>query len=407
MDQTLRAAPAPFSRRARRWTRDNLFGGIPNTLLTVITLLVASYLAYQILRWTLFIAEWEVIEANRRLFFIGRYPSGEEWRLWPPILVFSALVGLTWGLWSRIEWPAALGLGVALVPVFLFFAHGTVGLLTAVAVALPIIGYLFTQARLVPARYEPWLRQLIIAGWALVFPLALFMLLAFGGVDPSRWSGFYLNVLLAVFAIVASFPFGVLLALGRTSNYPVIRFACTIYIETIRGVPLITILLVGWLVLPDFLPSFSVPIIAPDGLDRMELMYRVMIALACFSAAYVAEAVRGGLQAVPSGQVEAAQALGLSTVRILALIVLPQALRAVIPALVGQFISIFKDTSLIFVVGGVELLRAGRLIAEGQLEFTSNDMEVLLFVALLFWIVAFSMSRLSQRLEQTLGVGER
>ena len=217
----------------------------------------------------------------------------------------------------------------------------------------------------------------------------------------------YLNLLLAVFAIVVSFPFGVLLALGRTSNYPVIRLACTTYIEAIRGVPLITILLMGWLVLPDFLPSFSVPIVAPEGLDRIELTYRVMIALTMFSAAYVAEAIRGGLQAVPNGQVEAAEALGLSNVRIQALIVLPQAIRAVIPALVGQFISIYKDTSLIFIVGSVELLRAGRLVTEGQLEFTGSEMEVLLFVALLFWIVAFSMSRLSQRLEQNLGVGER
>ena len=216
-----------------------------------------------------------------------------------------------------------------------------------------------------------------------------------------------MNILLAVVGIVASFPLGVLLALGRTSSYPVIRIACIAYIELVRGVPLITILLMAWLVLPAFLPSFSVPVLAPSGLDRMELVYRAMIALTLFSAAYVAEAVRGGLQAVPRGQIEAARALGLGTASTLAFIILPQAIRAVIPALVGQFISLFKDTTLVFIIGLTELLRAGRAAAEGQLQFAGREMEMLLFVGLVFWTVAFSMSRLSQRLERAMGVGER
>ena len=246
-----------------------------------------------------------------------------------------------------------------------------------------------------------------MAGWALAFPLAIVLLVGFGGVDPSLWGGFYLNILLAVVAIIASFPLGVLLGLGRTSSYPVIRVASTIYIEVFRGVPLITILLMSWLVLPDFLPSYSIPVLAPEGLDSIELVYRAMIALTLFSAAYVAEIVRGGLQAVPRGQMEAAQALGLSTIRILILIVLPQALRAVIPALVGQFISLFKDTSLVFIITLTEMLRAGRAVVQGQLEFSGREMEVLLFVGLVFWIVSFSMSRLSHQFERTMGIGER
>jgi len=404
---TARVALAPFPIRARRWTRENLFGGLANTLLTIVSSLFIFFLLYQVLRFVFVTAEWEVIEANRRLLFIGRFPSGEEWRIWPPLLLVSALAGLTWGLWSRIEWQGAALLTLALLPVFLFFAQGSVGLLTVLAVVLAGVGYIVTHSRLTPVAYEGHLQQVIIAGWVLAFPLAIFMLLAFGGVDPSLWGGFYLNILLAVVGIVASFPLGIVLALGRTSSYPVMRLASTAYIEFIRGVPLIALLLMGWLLLPDFLPSFSIPVIAPEGLDRMELVYRAMVIFTLFSAAYVAEAVRGGLQAVPSGQVEAAQALGLSNVRILAFIVLPQALRAVIPALVGQFISLFKDTSLVYIIGLVELLRAGRAVAEGQIEFTDQDMEILLFVALVFWIVAFSMSRLSQRLERSLGVGER
>ena len=374
-------APAPFPRQARRWAHDNLFGGVANTLLTVVTSLFLVFALYQILRFVFVTAEWEVIEANRRLFFLGRFPVGEEWRIWPPILLVSALAGLTVGLRTRLDLRSTimmvLWLAVGLTPVFLFFAHGTVGILTAAAVGLAALGYIGARIWLQDSRYVALIGQLVLASWLLTFPLALVLLVGFGGadtslgidgVDPSRWGGFHLNILLAVVAIVASFPLGVL---------------------------------------PDFLPSFSVPVLAPSGLDDIELVYRVMVALTLFSAAYVAEIVRGGLQAVPRGQIEAAQALGMSTARILALIVLPQALRAVIPALVGQFISLFKDTSLVFIVGLTEMLRAGRAVAQGQIEFSGREMEVLLFVGLVFWIVAFSMSRLSQQLERNLGVGER
>ncbi len=402
-----RTSSTPISRRARRWAKDNLFGSVGNTLLTVVTSAILGFVLYQVLRFVFVTAEWEVIEANRRLLFIGRFPAGEEWRIWPTIFVASALAGLTWGLWSKLEWQAAMILAAALVPVFVFIAHGELALLTAAAVALSAMGYGLAQLWLVGSGYSAAARQLVMVGWVITFPLTIFMLLAFGGVDPSLWGGFYLNILLAVVGIVASFPLGVLLALGRTSSYPVLRVASTAYIELIRGVPLITILLMAWLVLPDFLPSTSVPVLAPEGLDDMELTYRVMVALTLFSAAYVAEAVRGGLQAVPRGQIEAAQALGLGTFSILAFIILPQALRAVIPALVGQFISLFKDTSLVFIVGSTDLLKAGRAVASGQIEFSGQEKEVLLFVALVFWVVAFSMSRLSQRLERTMGVGER
>ena len=404
---TAKTPPAPFSIQARRWTRDNLFGSVGNTILTVATSLFLAFAAYQILRFVFVTAEWDVIEANRRLLFIGRFPQGEEWRIWPTILLTSALVGLTWGLWSKVGWLATAIMGSGVTFVFIFFAHGTVAILTGLAVLLAVAGYAVAQLLLTRSRYRERYQQIVVVGWAFVFPLTIFMLLAFGGVDPSLWGGFYLNILLAVVGIIASFPLGVLLALGRTSSYPAIRLVSIAYIELIRGVPLITILLMSWLVLPDFMPSFSIPVVAPDGLDRMELVYRVMIALTLFSAAYVAEIVRGGLLAGPRGQIEAAQALGLSTVRINALIVLPQALRAVIPALVGQFITLFKDTSLVSVITLIELLRAGRAIAQGQLEFSGRDPEVLLFVGLVFWIVAFSMSRLSQRLEHSLGIGER
>ena len=407
----IRAPSPPLLRQARSWTHDNLFGSVGNTLLTVVTSLFLAFALYQILRFVLITADWQVVETNHRLFFLGRFPVGEEWRLWPPIFLLSALAGLTAGLSTRLDLRGIvtmlLWLAVGLTPVFLFFAHGWVGVLTAVAVGLATLGYVVARIWLQDSRYAALSSRLTLAGWALAFPLAIVLLVGFGGVDPSLWGGFYLNILLAVVAIIASFPLGVLLGLGRTSSYPVIRVASTIYIEVFRGVPLITILLMSWLVLPDFLPSYSIPVLAPEGLDSIELVYRAMIALTLFSAAYVAEIVRGGLQAVPRGQMEAAQALGLSTIRILILIVLPQALRAVIPALVGQFISLFKDTSLVFIITLTEMLRAGRAVVQGQLEFSGREMEVLLFVGLVFWIVSFSMSRLSHQFERTMGIGER
>ncbi len=408
----IKAPPPPLLRQAQRWAHDNLLGSIANTLLTVVTSLFLVFALYQILRFVFITAEWQVIETNHRLLFVGRFPVGEEWRLWPPILVISALAGLTAGLSTRLDLRGTitmlLWLAVGLTPVFLFFAHGWVGVLTAVAVGLAALGYTVASMWLQDSRYAALSSRLILAGWALTFPLAIVLLVGgFGRVDPSLWGGFYLNLLLAVVAIVASFPLGVLLGLGRTSSFPVIRVASTIYIEVIRGVPLIAILLMSWLVLPDFLPSYSVPVLAPDGLDKMELVYRAMIALTLFSSAYFAEIVRGGLQAVPRGQMEAAEALGLSTIRILILIVLPQAIRAVIPALVGQCISLFKDTSLVFIITLTEMLRAGRAVVQGQLEFSGREMEVLLFVGLVFWIVAFSMSRLSHQFERTMGFGER
>ena len=399
--------PAPFSIQARRWARTNLFGGVGNSLLTVATSLILVFVGYQILRFVFVTAQWDVIEANQRLLFIGRFPQGEEWRLWPTILLVSALAGLTWGLWSKVGVVAIAVLTFGLAFVFTFFAHGTVAVLTALAVLLAVAGYAIAQLLLTRSRHRARYEQIVVIGWLLAFPLNMFMLLAFGGVDPTLWGGFYLNVLLAVVGIFASFPLGVFLALGRTSSYPAVRLVSTAYIELVRGIPLVVILFMSWLVLPVFLPSWAIPVIAPDGLDRMELVYRVMIALTLFSAAYVAEIVRGGLQAVSRGQVEAAKALGLSTVRINALIVLPQALRAVIPTLVGQFISLFKDTTLVSVITLIEALRAGRAIAQGQIQFSGREAEILLFVGLLFWIVAISMSRLSQRLEQSLGVGER
>jgi general L-amino acid transport system permease protein len=201
---------------------------------------------------------------------------------------------------------------------------------------------------------------------------------------------------LAVAGIILSFPLGVLLALGRRSQLPVVRILSTGYIELIRGVPLVTILFMADIILPLFLP----------GEWRLDRVARAIGGITLFSAAYVAENVRGGLQAIPTGQVEAAHALGLSGIATNRFIVLPQALRAVIPANVGLFISLLKDTTLVTIIGLLELLGISRAVL-AQPESFGAQMEVYVFIAAVFFVLCYAMSQASYRLERQLGVGVR
>jgi general L-amino acid transport system permease protein len=216
----------------------------------------------------------------------------------------------------------------------------------------------------------------------------------------SPFGGLLLTIVLSVVAIVLSFPIGVVLALGRTSTMPIFRLMSTAYIELIRGVPLITWLIVAFIMMPVALPT---------GIEIGGIA-RAIGAMTFFSAAYLAENVRGGLQALSRGQYEASQAMGLTTTQTTAFIVLPQALRAVIPALVGQVIALFKDTSLVTIVGLADFLHIARVIVPGQTQpfnFLGVMREPILFAAVVYWMFTFTFSRVSQRLEKKLGVGER
>ena len=188
-------------------------------------------------------------------------------------------------------------------------------------------------------------------------------------------------------------------ALGRASSYKTIKLVSIVFIETFRGAPLIAWLFFAWFVLPNFLPNLF-------SLNDINLVIRAMIVLSLFSSAYVAEVVRGGLQSIPKGQKEAATALGLSTFLELFFITLPQAIRIVIPAIVSTFIAIFKDTSLVFILGITDLLRIGRLIPEQQQEFYGKSIEVLLIVALLFWVVSIILSQISRSIENRLNASQ-
>ncbi len=216
----------------------------------------------------------------------------------------------------------------------------------------------------------------------------------------SIFGGFSLTWLLAIFGTYVSFPLGVLLALGRNSSLPIIRGVCTGIIELVRSVPYIT-----WL----FFASVTMAVFLPDGVE-FNLIVRVLIVTAFFSGAYFAENIRGGLQSIPKGQFEAADAIGMNTVQKTSLIVLPQALRAIVPTLVSSIITSFKDSSLVTIIGLFDFLTIGRMVIGNQsipINFIGHDRENLLFIAFVYWIFTFTLSRRSMKFEKRLGLGER
>jgi general L-amino acid transport system permease protein len=316
------------------------------------------------------------------------------------------LMGISWGRWGgtvrTFAIALAVGLGLlAFVPIDLHPPNGDpldLGLRLALLAcpALVLLGHVVGRRGWVSSR-------LLLVLWLLSFGVTLLLLRGIPGsrllppVETGLWGGLLLTFLLALVGIVASFPIGVLLALGRQSSLPMVKIFCTFYIELVRGVPLVTILFMFSLILPLFLPEDV----------RIDRVLRAMLAMTFFAAAYMAENVRGGLQSVPKGQVEAAKAVGLGGAKITLLIVLPQALRAVIPAIVGQFIALFMDTTLAIIVGLVELLAVGKAVLNSNVEWLLLDKEVFVFIALVFWIFTYSMSHASRRLERSLGVGER
>jgi general L-amino acid transport system permease protein len=384
----------------RAWVRENLFSGPVNTAVTILFGLLLAWVVYRAARFVFVDARWEIVQRNIENLLVFRYPRDELWRLWGALAVLAGGFGLAAGIGARGSTHTSgltalrrAGPMLLLVAVLLAFAGSVTATLLVAAIAALAVG-----ARVLGSRLD--VRGRVAVPVALGSLLAAYLLVAhFGGVGWEDWGGLHLTLFLALGGIVLSFPIGVLLALGRRSRLPAVRWVCIAYIELIRGVPLIAILFMGAFMLGFFLP---------EGVDTPSGVTRALIAFTIFTSAYVAEIVRGGLQSVPRGQVEAAQALGLSTVKTTRLIVLPQALRAVIPALVGQFISLYKDTSLVFIIGLTELLAVAEAITK-QPDFLAQGLlvETLLFAAFVYWAGSYWMSRESQRLERRLGVGER
>lgn len=360
--QPIAARPAPVKTEGFvPWVRRNLFGNLPSSVATVVFLAVALWLLPGLLNWALAKAVfatsfqqcqeargvgacWGVVAEKYRLIIFGRYPFDEQWR---PLVATAAMVALLVASCVRLFW-------------------------------------------------KPWLVLL----WLAV--LALFFALMFGGfagmeyVDTDRWGGLPLTVLLATLSIVLAFPLSIAVALGRRSIMPAIKTVCVLYIELIRGVPLISVL---------FMASFMFPLFMPPG-TSIDVLLRVLVGITLFAAAYMAEIVRGGLQAIPKGQQEAADTLGLSYWQTQRKIILPQALAMVVPGIMNNFISIFKDTSLVTIVSLYELTGAMGLALNSDADWRPFKIEAYLFIAAIYFVFCFSMSRYSLWIEKRLSVSK-
>ncbi len=408
------AAPAPPPQHRidpAKWIRANLFSSPLNSVLTLVFAPLLFSAAWRFLRFLTVTARWDIVETNLTLYIVGAFPRDQLWRLWLALAILAVAFGLVGGLvgatarqaaiaagrstritrWDRI---ARLGPPGLLLATLLGFARTfTPFLLTGLVVALGVTTSVL--ARRLPQGARRFVPVLAVAGVL----LALFAITGFGGVSRRQWGGLLITTYYTIGALVIAYPIGILFALGRRSTLPMVRWVCAAYVEFFRGSPLITLLFTGWLILPFFLPAdFPTP----------TLVTRALIIFILFTSAYVAEIVRGGLQAVGRGQWEAAQALGLSPWKQTRLVVLPQALRAVIPGLVGQAISLFKDTTLVLIIGQQDLLAIAQNVTK-QDQFLGQGYitESLVFVGLVYWVASYWLSKESQRLEVRLGAGRR
>ena len=415
MTTQLQAPPDHASGRApaagwSRWAREHLFNTWYNLVLTLVfggaALAALVGLARMVAGFDL-----TIVQRNLTLFMVGRFPRDQLWRPWLAGLLLAVAVGLvagalksaareraahaglpfkssSWRGLLRRFWPV-----IVLVVMILALTQTVTPSLLMLAVALGGVA-VYGGGRRLPTAARRWSWMAV----ALLFIGSYLALAAFGGEAWEGWGGLHLNVFLTLAGILFAFPIGLLLALGRRSSLPALRMISVTYIELVRGVPLISLLLFG---------AFAIGFLLPETL-RPSLVTRMLIAITAFEAAYVAEVVRGGLQAVPRGQTEASQALGMSPAKTMRLIVLPQALRATIPSMVGQFISLYKDTTLVAILGLTELLEAS-FIVNSQPAFLGKGLFLvtLAFAGLVFWVGSYTMSREARRLEKRLGVGER
>ena len=395
------------------WARRNLFSSWLNS---VVTLVLGSGMLLVILlvaEWAVTRARWGVVTTNFRLFLIWIYPLEEAWRVLVAMALLSLIAGITAaGSHSRplrtlAVWLVAGQLLLAALAALSGVEAMVIGDRAARAEEAMIIAAGLLASAAVGFVALTFGRRITVPGgvlalaWLAWLPFTFAMLQGFGPlrlIETAAIGGLLLTFLLAVASIVLSFPIGVLLALGRRSDMIVVRWLSTAYIEVIRGVPLVTLLFMAAILLPLFMP----------GGVRPEHVYRAIAGLTLFTAAYVAENVRGGLQAIPSGQIEAANAIGLNAIQRNLYIVLPQALRSVIPANVGLFISLLKDTTLVAIAGTglLELLGIGQAVL-AQTQWVGTYLEVYVFISAVFFVLCYTMSQASYRLEEQMGVGTR
>lgn len=356
--------PAPLGERGViHWLKKNLFSSVSNAILTLLTLALIIYTIPPLLDWAIFRASWggddpalcqvegtgacwTFINARLEQFIYGFYPDAEKWRV-------NILFALFFGLIAYLIIPS--------LP-----KKGWVGTFTVIG--LPIVSFV------------------LLAG-------GMFGLVP---VPTSNWGGLMLTLVISFVGIVASLPLGILLALGRRSKMPIIKSICIVFIELWRGVPLITVL---------FMSSVMFPLFLPEGMNFDKLL-RALLGIALFSSAYMAEVIRGGLQAIPKGQTEASQSLGLSYPKMMIFIILPQALKVVIPGIVNTFIGLFKDTTLVLIIGLFDFLGIIQSASQDP-KWLGYHTEGYVFAAVVYFVFCFGMSRYSMHLENKLHTGHK
>jgi len=362
--------------------------------------------AIALVKWALVQAQWAVLQANSTLFAVGRYPLEQQWRLWLLTTLLVAATGLSWGLLRGLPrldrvhplWPRNDRIAVAVVLALVLLVPLFLKLSWAIQLRWWLEAALLVATRWGAGRWALLIPRPARSLVPLIWPLLYFvgMVLISGGlgliqVSPSEWGGLLLTLVESSFAILLCFPLGILLALGRRSELPLLRWSSVVYIEFIRGAPLITLLFLGQNILGFLLPGGLAP-------DRV---WRAAWVLTFFAAAYVAEAVRAGLASLPKGQLEAARSLGLPLPQALIHVVLPQALRVALPATVGQFISLLQDTTLLSLIGLLDLLGTARTVMANP-AFLGRNAEVYLVLALLFWCCCAALGLGSRALETRL-----
>ena len=354
------------------WFRINLFSTWVNSLITLFVL----YILIQFIPWIL---NWTIFAADFKYNFNGEEIINRE-------------------MCSRVLDPETGGACWAII--YVRFYQFMYGFYPREEVWRVNLSYIMLAVAIVPLLFDKFPFRKNFLKFTYVFPIIAFFLLNGGlGLEPvstNKWGGLLVTLVLGCTGIALAFPLGIILALGRRSNLPVISMMCTLFIEFIRGVPLITLLFFGMVMLPLFLP---------EGIN-MDGLVRVLVAVTLFQAAYMAEVIRGGLQAIPQGQYEAADSLGLTYWKAHRLIILPQALKISIPGIVNTFIGLFKDTTLVLIIGMMDIVGLGRARLNDPY-WLGLAGELYLFIAIFFFICCFSMSRYSINLENKLSTGRR
>lgn len=372
------------ARRALRWIHANLFAKPFDGVLTLIVVPLLGWAAWGLLHWAVLRADWGVIGSSMKVLMTGLFPPERLWLVWVAVCLIAGLVGLA----SAATMPLgrrSIALGIALSAVL--------------GLAALRVGFIAPQAALAPLVFlGVWalgMRHVVLQAHLapVAFAVLVAILLVLAPAGPSTWGGLLLSVLLTLTAAIVTIPLGVLLAFGRQSRIASLRILCTGYIEVMRSVPLILVVYFIWIAFPLVLPRFPVP----DVL-------RGFIGFTLFYSAYAAEFIRSGLQAVPAGQLEAAQSLGLSGIDTKRLVILPQALRVAVPGLVGNVLDIFNFAPLVFIIGLTDFLRAGQMILANP-ENSGRTYEIYVFLFLVYFAVGSIITFQARRLERRLGAG--